>query len=36
VTELFTYLGVAGLLAGFVILTGNLFFGLFSGKTPGE
>lgn len=35
-TELFTYVGVLGLLAGFVILTGNLFFGLFSGKPAGR
>jgi len=27
-TETFTYIGVAGLLAGIVLLSGNLFFGL--------
>ncbi len=29
-TELFTYVGVGGLWAGFIILTGNLFFGIFA------
>lgn len=29
-TELFTYVGVAGLVVGFAILVGNLFFGLLS------
>lgn len=31
-TELFTYVGVAGLVAGFAILVGNLFLGLFSAE----
>ena len=32
-TELFTYLGVGGLLSGIVILASNLFLGLFREKT---
>jgi hypothetical protein len=31
-TELFTYVGVGGLVAGFAILAGNLFFGLLSAE----